>query len=124
MVKLEPNMGKIEKSDTDQQQFWQMVLETFKSSPDGIGIRQFCQQEGLSEASFYSWRKKLTKTLTSDSDKEAIKPKPFIQVSLPKAKSGGLELVLVSGHTLRIPSGMDRQTLIHVFSALLETGLC
>ena len=122
MVKLEPNMGKIEKSDTDQPQFWQMVLETFKSS--GHSIRQFCRQEGLPEASFYSWRKKITKTLTSDSDKEAIKPKPFIQVSLPKAKSGGLELVLVSGQTLRIPSGMDRQTLIHVLSALGETGLC
>jgi hypothetical protein len=122
MVKLEPNMSKIEKFDTDQQQFWQMVLETFKSS--GLSIRQFCQQEGLPEASFYSWRKKLTKTLTSDSDKEAIKPKPFIQVSLPKAKSGGLELVLVSGQTLRIPSGIDQQTLIQVFSALCETGLC
>jgi len=63
-------MGKIEKSDTDQPQFWQMVLETFKSS--GHSIRQFCRQEGLPEASFYSWRKKITKTLTSDSDKEAI----------------------------------------------------
>jgi hypothetical protein len=112
-------MSKIEKSDTD---FWQMVLETFKSS--GLSVRQFCQQEGLSEASFYVWRKKLTKPATFDSDKEAIKPKPFIQVSLPKSKSAGLELVLMSGHTLRIPSGTDRQTLTHVFSALCETGLC
>ena len=115
-------MSKIEKSDMDHQAFWQMVLETFTSS--GLSVRQFCQQEGLSEPSFYSWRKKLTQPATSDSEKEVIKPTPFIQVSLPKSKSGGLELLLASGHTLRIPSGTDRQTLTHVLSALCETGLC
>ena len=99
-----------------------MVLETFTSG--NLSVRQFCQQEGLSEASFYAWRKKLNKTSTSDSANEAIKPKPFIQVSLPKAKSGGLELALASGHTLRIPSAIDRQTLTHVLLALSETGLC
>jgi hypothetical protein len=115
-------MSKTANSSSDRHQFWQMAIETWRSS--GLTVRQFCRQEGLPEASFYSWRKKLTKTLTSDSDKEAIKPKPFIQVSLPKAKSGGLELVLASGHTLRIPSAIDRQTLTHVLSALSETGLC
>jgi hypothetical protein len=115
-------MSKIEKSDTDHQGFWQMVLETFTSS--GLSIRQFCQQEGLSEASFYAWRKKLTKTAASDSNKVVIKPKPFIHVSLPKAKSTGLELILASGHVLRIPSDTDRQTLTDVLSVLSETGLC
>ena len=115
-------MSKAEKSNTDQQQFWQMVLDTFKSS--SLSVRQFCQEEGLSEASFYSWRKRLTKTQPSDIAQEEVKPKPFIQVSMPKTKSGELELVLASGHTLRIPSGMDRQTLTHVLSALGETGLC
>ena len=38
-------MSKAKKSDTDQRQFWQMVLETFKSS--GLSVRQFCKQEGL-----------------------------------------------------------------------------
>jgi len=52
-------MGKERKNDTEQQQFWQMAIETWRSS--GLSIRQFCKQEGLSEPSFYSWRKKLTK---------------------------------------------------------------
>jgi transposase len=114
-------MSKVEKSDMDHQEFWRMVLETFTSS--GLSVRQFCQQEGLSEASFYAWPKRLAKP-TSDSDKEVIVPKPFIQVSLPKAKSVGLELVLASGHTLRIPSDTDRQTLMDVLFVLSETGFC
>lgn len=114
-------MSKAEKSNTDQHQFWQMVLETFKSS--GLSVRQFCSQEGLSEPSFYAWRKRLTQPQTSDIEKEE-QPEPFIRVSIPSDQSVSLELVLALGHTLRIPSGMDRQTLIHVLSALCEVGLC
>jgi hypothetical protein len=116
-------MSKAKKSDTDQRQFWQMVLDTFKSS--GLSIRQFCKQEGLSEPSFYSWRKRLTQVDESDAVKEEVsQPDPFIQVSLPTEKHGGLELVLSSGHTLRISSPADSQTLTTVLSALCEAGLC
>ena len=47
-------MSKAEKSNTDQQQFWQMVMETFKSS--GLSVRQFCQQEGLCDPDLISSR--------------------------------------------------------------------
>jgi hypothetical protein len=57
-------MSKAKKADRDQRQFWQMVLETYKSS--GLSVRQFCQQEGLSEASLYSWRKKLSTPQKTD----------------------------------------------------------
>ena len=116
-------MSKAKKSDTDQQQFWQMVLDTFKSS--GLSIRRFCKQEGLSEPSFYAWRKRLTQVDASDAVKEAVcQPEPFIQVSLPTEQHGGLELLLSSGHTLRISSPADSQTLTTVLSALCEVGLC
>ena len=52
-------MSKEHKTDNEQQQFWQMVIDTWLSS--GLSVRQFCRQEGLSEPSFYSWRKKLAK---------------------------------------------------------------
>ena len=38
-------MSEVKKVDTDQQQFWQMVIETWQ--PCGLSIRQFCKQEGL-----------------------------------------------------------------------------
>ena len=119
-------MSKDQKPNTDQRQFWQMVLETFTSS--GLSVRQFCQQEGVSEPAFYSWRKKLSAKNKGPSISSPKEDDPasdnFIQISLPAGHSSPMELVLASGHMLRIPSGMDRQTLILVFSALSETGLC
>jgi transposase len=126
MISLEasPIMSKKQKeSKNDQRQFWQMAIETWQSS--GLSIRRFCKQEGLSEPSFYSWRKRLTQVDEPDADKEAVsQSEPFIQVSLPTEKHGGLELVFSSGHTLRISSPADTQTLTTVLSALCEAGLC
>lgn len=115
-------MSKAGKSNTDQQQFWQMVLETFKSS--GLSVRQFCSQEGLSEPSFYSWRKRLANIRKPDVNKEPPQPEPFIQVSMPKAESGYLELILASGHTLRIHPDVDSEFLTCVLSAVKQAKLC
>lgn len=115
-------MSKVKKADTDQRQFWQMVLETFNSS--GLSVRQFCQQEGLSEPSFYSWRKRLSKSQKSGDNKEQPQRDSFIQVSMPTPKSGALELVLSSGHTLRIPPDIDRAFLTGVLSAMKQAKLC
>ncbi len=115
-------MSKAKKADTDQRQFWQMVLETFKSS--GLSVRQFCKQEGLSEPSFYSWRKRLSEHEPSAAQKVPPQPEPFIQVSMPPVKSGVLELVLASGHTLRIPSDIDREFLTGVLSCVRQAKLC
>lgn len=85
-------MSKAKQSDTDQQQFWMMVLETFK--PSGLSVRQFCQQEGLSEPSFYSWRKRLTHPRKPDVSPEPPKQESFIQVSVPHPETDFLEFVL------------------------------
>ena len=116
-------MNKSQKSNTDQQQFWQMVLETFKSS--GLSVRQFCKREGLSEPAFYSWRKKLTKSDESAEGKQKdTNPSAFIEVAMLKNDSVVLELLLSSGNTLRISSDTDSKTLVKVLSALCEAGLC
>ncbi len=50
-------MGKTNENNNDQR-FWQMAIETWKAS--GLSVRQFCANEKLAEASFYSWRKNWT----------------------------------------------------------------
>ena len=115
-------MSRVKKADTDQQQFWQMAIETWQSS--GLSIRQFCKQEGLSEPSFYSWRKRLSNPQKSGVSKGRPEPEQFIQVSMPTAKPGALELVLASGHTLRIPRDIDSQVLTDVLSAVKQAKLC
>jgi len=95
----------------DQQQFWQMAIETWRTS--GMSVRQFCTKEGLSEPSFYSWRKKLT---GSDTESESLDTSPFIEVSMPQSNPTVIELLLTSGNTLRIPAGADSTTLSTVLS--------
>jgi len=115
-------MGKEHKTDNEQQQFWQMVIDTWLSS--GLSVRQFCKQEGLSEPSFYSWRKKLAKCHKPKDGKVKELSSDFIKVSLPQSHSTGLELVLSSGNTLRIGSSADSKTLARTISVLREAGLC
>jgi hypothetical protein len=116
-------MSKKQKSlNTERRQFWQMVIETWQTSR--LSVSKFCKAEGLSEGSFYNWRKKL-----SASDSKPVKKKvsgcpAFIEVSMPKNNPAALELVLSSGNTLRISSGADNKTLSSVISALREAGLC
>ena len=116
-------MSNAKKSDTDQQQFWQMVIETWQSS--GISVSKFCKAEGLSEGSFYNWRKKLAKSDRSEAAKQKERSSSaFIEVSIPSEKPGGLELVLSSGNTLRIGPGTDGKTLADTLLALCEANLC
>ena len=100
-----------------------MAVEAWQTG--GLSVRQFCQQEGLSEPSFYSWRKRLAKPAEAQPDADVdCRQERFIQVSLPTASASGVELLLSSGHLLRIPVGVDRQTLTAVLSAMGEAGLC
>ena len=103
----------------DQQQFWQMAIETWRES--GLSIRQFCKQEGLTEPAFYIWRKKLT---GSDTESENLDTSPFIEVSMPRSNPTVVELLMTSGNTLRIPAGVDSATLTTVLSVVRAVGLC
>ena len=111
-------MSNEQKSDTEQHQFWQMVLETFKSS--GLSVRKFCKQEGMSGPAFYFWRKKLTET----NEPKAANPPAFIKISMPKDNPAPLELVLSSGNTLRVNFCTDSKTLSNIISILRREGLC
>jgi len=115
-------MSNEQKTDIEQQQFWQMVIETWQSS--GLSVRKFCKAEGLAEGTFYNWRNKLTGR-QSQMNKQAVKKPPaFIKVAIPSSDHALLELELSSGNTLRIRFGTDSKTLSDVLSVLREVGLC
>jgi hypothetical protein len=63
-------------SKDDKPSFWRMAIETWTSS--GLSVRQFCKLEGLSEPSFYSWRKKLA----MQDSKDTSEPSAFIEVAI------------------------------------------
>jgi len=106
-------------SDTDRQQFWQRIMEARRES--GLSVVAFCQKEGISEAAYYYWRKKLSQ----DGSQPLEKSSPaFLEVVMPERKATDLELVLSSGHTVRIPTGVDPQRVREFLLVLQEAGLC
>ena len=79
----------------------------------GVSVKQFCQEQGLTEGSFYAWRKRLQK-------KEPIR---FALVERGVARQeptteAALELVMATGERLRIGTGVDAATLRTVLEVL------
>ena len=79
----------------------------------GVSVKQFCKEHGLTEYSFYAWRKRLQQT----------GPVRFALVERrqqPQETAGeaALELVLATGERLRISAGVDVATLRTVVDAL------
>ena len=80
----------------------------------GIPVQQFCKERGITEQSFYVWRKRLRKQ----------EPARFALVETEPARQHasktGLELVLVTGERLRIGTDIDPSLLRRVLEALRE----
>lgn len=76
----------------------------------GVSIRAFCKQRGVSDHSFYAWRRRL-------SGGHAVRFAELKTIANP-ASVGALELVLATGARLRIPNGVDAATLRMVLDAL------
>ena len=85
----------------------------FAQRRSGIPVKQFCKEQGLTEYSFYSWRKRLQKE----------EPVRFALVEQGTelrtlGTEPAVELVLASGERLRISAGVDVMTLRTVLEAL------
>jgi len=81
----------------------------------GTSVKQFCKERGLTECSFYAWRKRL---------RQQPEPVRFALVERHAARrqegvgQASLELVLPTGARLRISAGVDSMTLRTVLEAL------
>jgi hypothetical protein len=79
----------------------------------GISVKQFCKEQGLTEYSFYAWRKRLQ-------EKGPVRF-ALLERSARRQERGAepvLELVLESGERLRIGTGVDTATLRTVLDVL------
>src|SRR3954467_9165781 len=79
----------------------------------GISVKQFCKEQGLTEYSFYAWRKRLQES----------GPVRFALVERSarrqeRTTEPALELVLATGERLRIGTGVDITTLRIVLDVL------
>ena len=79
----------------------------------GLSVKQFCKEQGLTEYSFYAWRKRLQESgpvRFALVERSAGRPE--------RTTEPVLELVLATGERLRIGAGVDIKTLRTVLDVL------
>ena len=116
--------------DTSKERYWRGVVQRWEAS--GLGIRCFCQQEGLSENRLHWWRRTLRRRdVGQDLRPQKTKPgkprhghgnrqneSPFLSVGLPFSVGDPIEVVHPRGHVLRIPAIFDASVLKRVLAAI------
>ena len=97
--------------DGSRREFWQDLIH--QQAGSGQQVRAFCSEHGVTEQSFYGWKKRL----------RGEAPVSFALVATDGSgwKQGApLELELGAGQRLRIPYGVDATTLRTVLAVLRE----
>ena len=79
----------------------------------GMSVKQFCKEQGLTEYSFYAWRKRLQESgpVRFDLVERSVRRQE-------RTTEAALELVLATGERLRIGAGVDTATLRTVLDLL------
>jgi len=107
-------MGKQpQQSRIEREQFWRGLIRRQQQS--GQSIQAFCDSQGVSSPSFYSWRKRLN----------ASNGRPtaqFVPVQVERESAqvtpGQIEIRLPDGTCVGVESGFDPQALRDVLAAL------
>ena len=94
--------------DEYRAQTWAMLIQECNNS--GLTKREFCQQRGISEKSFYYWLRKLRRQIA-----EASSPK-LVQLDAAPVAEDVLQ-IQYRGAELKLPSGVD----IDAVAALLRS---
>ena len=89
-------------------EYWKEVVARHERS--GLDVRAYCEEHGICEQTFYTWRKRLRQQ----------EPVSFalVRTAQTMAAAEPLELILVTGERLRITAGVEVSTLRTVLEAL------
>lgn len=90
-------------------EFWRELIE--RQTCSELTVRNFCEFEGVSTASFYNWRRRLAEPV------EEIPAFVPINVTQPETPPS-LEIVLSADVTIRVPEGTARQTIVDALAAV------
>lgn len=107
--------------DAAKERFWRQVIARQRAS--GLSIRAFCECEGLTESSFYLWRRELGRRTAPGRAARAT----FVPLRVlpdPSAAAAAIEIALPSGTVVRLRAGFDEQELRQVLAALAEGPPC
>lgn len=96
--------------------FWREILK--RQAASNLSARAFCRQEGLTETTFYSWRRTIS---ARDGDRvPAEQSPPFVPAlvtSEPEYKAS-IAIELPGGRVLRLPASTSTEQLAELVHAL------
>ena len=124
-------MTKTRKSrETERSKYWRGVVQEWEAS--GMTQVSFCQERDVSPAAFSWWRSEFKRR--DRKVETGIQPSnrcknpeshefPFVQVSVPETMAAcsppeRIEIILTSGHQIRVPQEFSSETLQRVIEVL------
>jgi transposase-like protein len=91
-------------------EYWRELIARQEQS--GMTVQGFCAQQGVTEASFYGWRKQLREGATVSF--------ALVAPGNVEYKPAPVEFVLPSGERIQVAPGTDAATLRMVLAVLRE----
>jgi hypothetical protein len=108
----------------DKEQLWRGVLRRQVTSR--ISVAEFCRREGLSQPSFYAWRRTIAqrdggRPDYSDSDARAVGFLPVRLREVAPRVEASITIELAEGLVLRLAESTPIERIIELVRALQET---
>jgi hypothetical protein len=116
------------KKSKEKESLWREIMERQMAS--GVSVRSFCAAEGISEPSFYFWRRKLrprerervrTPRKSTRPEQASGSAPMFIPFNLLET-TAGLEIVHPLGYRIQVTGDVNPVALRHVLEALDQRG--
>jgi hypothetical protein len=114
------------KKSTEKELRWRDIMD--RQADSGLSIRRFCANEGISQPSFYAWRRKIreqngTDTRPRKSSRRMDEPGSAAFIPLKLLDSAGtLEVIHPLGCQVRISGVVNTIALKQVLGVLDERG--
>ena len=113
----------------EKKSFWRLVLDEHGKS--GLTASAFCDREGVSKPSFYSWRREIKRRDGNDSprpivDSGKLVPVDVVDVPSHEGAERQLEITTPGGFTLRCHQGFggsDTSSSTATFAASLSNAV-
>ena len=115
MKHIAPRVDHVWQRQGSRGRFWRQVLKRFAGG--GQSIRGFCESHGLSQPSFYSWRRRLADADAAWASPRTSRP-AFVPVHVAAQSGGSMEIVLRGDRRIRLCGPVDPAALAQVVAAL------
>jgi hypothetical protein len=109
--------------DPAKERYWRRLLRLWRSSV--LTVRDFCAEHGISEPSFYCWRREIERR---NRQRQRVAPKipasapqpAFLELAIDNKAASAIEVVLSERRLLRIRPGFDADLLRQLVRVLEE----